>query len=179
MEHPLARATAFEALEQANDINSLFNDDLFAELQATVDANNLRGAAREALSGILTLEPAAGQPARSLQDVKHETEAFFSNTAIQEIEGLFDQLATQYAQFCNHNHEAAETLNQDGLSAVRNLGNQQLHGQHDHTLRRGNIVNHSRYRRHSKDKKKPSSRTTSLAAWLINHYASRRTKRTS
>lgn len=179
MERPLARPTAFEVLEQANDINSLFNDDLFAELQATVDANNLREAAHDALSGILTLETAAGQPLRSLQDIKHETEAFFSNTAIQEIEGLFDQLAAQYAQFCDHNHEAAETLNQDGLSAVRNHGNQQLHGQQHHTLRRGDIVDHNGYRRHSKDKKKPSSRTTSLAAWLINHYASRRTKRTS
>lgn len=98
-----------------------FDAAFFSRYEQELDEVNIQKLASEALGSILTLHDKEGV-VKSYEDIKAETERFFSNPLVAQDMSLLDSLALQYAQFCNHNHEAAGHLNEGGLSNIYELG---------------------------------------------------------
>lgn len=110
------------AFEESTDFLASFDEDFFSEYNAQLADVDLEAQAQEALAGILTVQ-SEGERARTYQEIKAEAEIFFANPWVNESLVLMDTLAQQYAQFCNHNHEAADVLNAGMLESVYSQGN--------------------------------------------------------
>lgn len=85
------------------------DDDFFTEYAQEFASVEFAQQAQEALEGILSIKDEDGST-RSYEQIKAEAEVFFENPWVSESIAIMDSLARQFADFCNHNHAAADVF---------------------------------------------------------------------
>lgn len=110
-----------------------FDDSFFANYEEQLADISVEEQASAALAEILTIEKADGTQ-KSYEELRDETQTFFSNDWVRNDEAVMNRMAMEFAQACmGHNHGAE--LAQDGqLGSVFESGVNSLFGdKHDHS----------------------------------------------
>lgn len=95
--------------------NELYFD--FDAWEAELEDVDLEEQAVQAFKGLLTFETENEGETRTINDIKNDIFTFMSNPEIVKMQNFVEQAAAHYAQFCNHNHVGAESMN-EGLSGI-------------------------------------------------------------
>jgi hypothetical protein len=102
-----------------------FEDFDFAAYEQELSDISAEEQAQAALADILTIQADDGAT-KSYEQIKQETEVFFSNPAIMQMGRVLDELAMQYAAFCLDRCEEAATTDKGLLGNVYARGLQRL-----------------------------------------------------
>jgi len=111
--------------------DELFDADFFADYEQELAGLSVEQQAPAALAGVLTVNNEDGS-ARSFEQIKAESEAFFANPLIREATGVLDALAMQYMQFCQAHGEGGAAMNEGALGTVFERGLRAADHVHEH-----------------------------------------------
>lgn len=103
----------------------------FAAWEAEVADIDLEEQAIKAFDGLLTFETDDNETARTIEDIQNDIVTFMSNPEVMEMQRVIEYAAVQFAQFCNHNHVGADSMNEN-VSSLFNAS-EGLAGQEDHS----------------------------------------------
>lgn len=98
-----------------------FDDSFFAQYEEELADSDVVEQASLALAAILMIEKADGTQ-KTYEDLRDETETFFTNEWVQQDEALMDRMAVEFAQACMGHEHGEELMEDTALRSVYDRG---------------------------------------------------------